>query len=122
MILGDWNAKVGDDSEVNWPTVVGKFGVGVCNEWGERLLQFCAINNLAIANTMYKHKLSRRVTWISPDGNTKNQIDYVIMQRANMKLMKNCLESTTQQTLRPRITFIKDSTSYKNNQKEKTRK
>ena len=38
IILGDWNAKVGDDSEVNWPIVVGKFGVRECNERGERLL------------------------------------------------------------------------------------
>ena len=81
IILGDMNAKVGRDSYSNWTSLVGIYGVGDCNERGERLLQFCAINNLTIVNTLYKHNLLRRVTWTSPDGKTRNQIDYVIIQQ-----------------------------------------
>ena len=72
MILGDLNAKVGQYSYTNWPSVVGKYGIGTCNERREQLLQFCAINNLAIVNTMYKHKHRRLVTWMSPDGTMQN--------------------------------------------------
>ena len=41
--MGDFNAKVGADSHINWPSKVGKFGLGTGNERGERLLQFCAL-------------------------------------------------------------------------------
>ena len=90
IILGDMNAKVGRDSYSNWPSVVGIYGVGRCNERGERLLQFCAINNLTIVNTLYKHNLSRRITWTSPDGKTQNQIDYMIIQQNQKWIVKNC--------------------------------
>ena len=47
-ILGDWNAKVGNQET---PGVTGKFGLGVQNEAGQRLIKFCQENELAIANT-----------------------------------------------------------------------
>ena len=90
VLLGDFNAKVGQDSYSNWPTVVGRFGTGQINNSGERLLQFCAINSLAIVNTLYKQKRTRLYTWLSPDGNTRNQIDYIIVPRDKLKVVKNC--------------------------------
>ena len=54
FILGDWNAKVGSQ-EI--PGVTGKFGVGVQNEAGQRLIEFCEDNALVIANTLFQqHK------------------------------------------------------------------
>ena len=48
FIIGDWNAKVG---------VTGKFGLGVQNESGQRLIEFCKVNTLVIANTLFQqHK------------------------------------------------------------------
>ena len=88
--MGDFNAKVGADCHQNWSTVAGKFGLGNGNERGERMLQFCAINNLCIVNTLYKHKNSRLVTWISPDCKTRNQIDYIIVQKSTLQHIKNC--------------------------------
>ena len=88
--MGDFNAKVGADSHINWPSEVGKFGLSTRNERGERLLQFCAINGLTVVNTLYKHKKCRLVTWISPDCVTKNQIDYCLVQKDSLKLVKNC--------------------------------
>ena len=90
MILGDLNAKVGNDSHKNWLLAAGKFGLRNRNNRGERLLQFCSMNNLAIVNTFYKHKEARLVTWISPDGKTKNQIDFVIVKKENLSFVKNC--------------------------------
>ena len=66
------------------------FGLGTVKERGERLLQFCAINGLTVVNTLYKHKKCRLVTWISPDYVTRNQIDYCLVQRDLLKLVKNC--------------------------------
>ena len=62
ILMGDWNAKVGKESHHIWKNVTGKFSIGDCNARGEKLLQFCAINNFSLANTMYKHKHSRLVT------------------------------------------------------------
>ena len=54
FIIGDWNAKVGSQ-EI--PGVTGKVGLGVQNEAGQRLTQFCQENALVIANTLFQqHK------------------------------------------------------------------
>ncbi|KAK3867543.1 hypothetical protein Pcinc_026999 [Petrolisthes cinctipes] len=81
LIMGDFNAKVGEDQLLNWPGAAGRFGLGQVNHRGQMLLQFCAINDLVICNTLFNHKETRRVTWVSPDGTTKNQIDYIMIER-----------------------------------------
>ena len=54
LIIGDWNAKVGSQET---PGVTGKFGLGISNEAGQRLIEFCQENALVIANTLFqKHK------------------------------------------------------------------
>ena len=54
FIIGDWNAKVGSQET---PGVTGKFGLGVQNEVGQRLIEFCQENALVIANTLFQqHK------------------------------------------------------------------
>ena len=54
FIIGDWNAKVGSQET---PGVTGKFGLGVWNKAGQRLIQFCKENALVIANTLFQqHK------------------------------------------------------------------
>ena len=50
FIIGDWNAKVGSQET---PGVTGKFGLGVQNEAGQRLIEFCQENTLVIANTIF---------------------------------------------------------------------
>ena len=67
FIRGNWNAKVGSQET---PGVTGKFGLGVQNEAGQRLIQFCQENTLVIANTLFqKHKkrLHMNITrWSTP--------------------------------------------------------
>ena len=54
FIIGDWNAKVGSEET---PGVTGKFGLGIQNEAGQRLIEFCHENALVITNTLFqKHK------------------------------------------------------------------
>ena len=50
FIIGDWNAKVGSQET---PGVTGKFGLGVQNEAGQMLIEFCQENALVIANTLF---------------------------------------------------------------------
>ena len=75
FIIGDWNAKVGSQET---PGVTGKFGLGMWNEAGQRLIEFCQQNALVIANTLFQQHKRRLYTWISPDGQHSNQIDYIL--------------------------------------------
>ena len=65
FIIGDWNAKVGSQET---PGVTGKFGLGVQNEAGQRLIEFYQENALVIANTLFQQHKRRLYTWTSPDG------------------------------------------------------
>ena len=65
FIIGDWNANVGSQES---PGVTGKFGLGMRNEAGQRLLEFCQENALVIANTLFQQHKRRLYTWTSPDG------------------------------------------------------
>ena len=71
FIIGDWNAKVGSQET---PGVTGKFGLGVQNEVGRRLIEFCQENALVIANTLFQQHKRRLYTWTSPDGQHRNLI------------------------------------------------
>ena len=75
FIIGDWNAKVGSQET---PGGTGKFGLGVQNEAGQRLTEFCQENTLIIANTLFQQHKRRLYTWTSPDGQHWNQIDYIL--------------------------------------------
>ena len=82
VILGDFNARVGSDfSSRN--SVIGPHGIGECNENGERLLDFCASNQLIITNTWFQHKLLHKATWFR-NGNrlrTGHMIDHVLVNK-----------------------------------------
>ena len=75
FIIGDWNAKVGSQET---PGVTGKFGLGVQNEAGERLIEFCQENTLVIGNTFFQQHKRRLYAWTSPDSQYRNQIDYIL--------------------------------------------
>ena len=65
FIIGDWNAKVGSQET---PGVTGKFDLGIRNEAGQRLVEFCQENTLVIANTLFQQHKRRLYTWTSTDG------------------------------------------------------
>ena len=75
FIIGDCNAKVGSQET---PGVIGKFGLGVQNEAGQRLIEFCQENTQVIANTLFQQHKRRLYTWTSQDGQHQNQIDYIL--------------------------------------------
>ena len=63
--IWDWNAKVGSQET---PGVTGKFGLGVQNEAGQKLIEFCQENTLVIANTFFQQHKRRLYIWTSPDS------------------------------------------------------
>ena len=72
FIIGDCNAKVGSQ-EISGE--ISKFSLGVQNEVGQRLIEFCQENTLVIANTLFQQ---HKITWTSPDGQYQNQINYIL--------------------------------------------
>ena len=75
FFIGDWNAKVGSQ-EI--PGVTHKFGLGVQNEPGQRLTEFCQEKALVITNTLFQQHERRLYTWTSPGGQYQYQIDYIL--------------------------------------------
>ena len=75
FIIGSWNAKVGSQET---PGGTGKFGLGIRNEVGQRLIEFCQENALVIANTFFQQHKRRLYTWTSSNGQYRNQIDCIL--------------------------------------------
>ena len=88
QVHGDSNAKVGDDEHSSWPEVVGKFGLGRANDRRQHLLQCFVIDELVSINTVFQHANTRRATWISPEGRTMNQIDYIFVSEETRRQAK----------------------------------
>ena len=65
FIIGNWDAKVGSQET---PGVTGKFGLGVQNEAGQRLTEFCQDNALVMADTLFQQHERGHFTWTSPEG------------------------------------------------------
>ena len=77
VLLGDWNAKVGE-RQVGEEGALGKEDLKcVRNDNGERFVEFCTTNSLVITTTSFPHNDIHKYTWTSPDDRTHNQIDHV---------------------------------------------
>ena len=74
-MIGDWNTKVGSQETHG---VTGKFGLGIQNEAGQRLPELCQENTLVIVNTLFQQHKRRLYIWTSPDGQHRNQTDYIL--------------------------------------------
>ena len=61
--------------------ITGKFGLGVQNEAGKRLTEFCQENTQVIANTLFQQSKSWLYTWTSSDGQYGKQADYVLFSQ-----------------------------------------
>ena len=79
-LIGDFNAKVGTRQD-NTENIMGRYGINDRNERGERLTQFAQYANLYIMNTFFQKNPNRKWTWESPNGTTKNEIDYILTSR-----------------------------------------
>ena len=80
---GDFNAKVGGQTNTS-ERATGCFGLGQRNERGDTLVEWATSKNFKIMNTQFQKKAGRRWAWRSPDGNTENEIDYIITDKPSM--------------------------------------
>ena len=87
--IGDWNAKMGKQ---NTAGITGNFGLGLRNERGDTMVDFCSRNGIVVMNTMLKKHARRLYTWKSPDKITRNQIDYILFTgrwKSSIKIVTN---------------------------------
>jgi len=87
IIMGDWNAKIGGNIPRN--KYIGNHGIGIRNERGDRLAEFCMTNDLVLTNTTFKHHPRRLYTWSSPGDRTRNQIDYIMVPKRWQSSIQN---------------------------------
>ena len=94
FIIGDWNAKGGSQET---PGVTGKYGLGVQNEAGQRLLEFCQENTLVIVNTLFQQYKRRLYTWTSPCGQHWNQNNYILCSQRWKSSIQSSKKSSGQE-------------------------
>lgn len=87
IILGDFNAKVGEGRRGN---TIGPYGLGGTNERGEELAEWAQRNKFIIGNTWFNVPKRRRWTWKSPGQNIRNQIDFILVQERFRNALKSC--------------------------------
>ena len=84
IVMGDFNSKVGG-LHTTYPSAIGKHTSGNYNSRGEILAKFCTQNNLVATNTLFKKR--KHYTWTSPDGKTKNQIDFILTRPSRRQVI-----------------------------------
>jgi hypothetical protein len=77
LVIRDFNAKLGRKLNKE-ETKIGDFGYGQRNDRGATLMNYLEEKHLYAMNSFYKKKPQRKWTWISPNGSTKNEIDYIL--------------------------------------------
>jgi hypothetical protein len=80
ILLDDFNAKVGRE-DIFKPTFGNESSHEISNDNVVRIVNFATSKNLAVKSTMFSHRSIHKYTWTSPDGQTHNQIDHVLIDR-----------------------------------------
>src|SRR6266581_5698446 len=78
IIMGDFNAHMGNDSET-WKGILGKFGPSDLNNNGKMLIELCSAHALTITNTFYPHKDIHKFTWERRSLQQKSMIDLILV-------------------------------------------
>ena len=80
ILMGDMNAKIGTDN-TGVEEIMGKNGLGEASDNGERMKDLCANHGLVIGGSVFQHRRIHKVTWVSPDHRTENQIDHICISK-----------------------------------------
>ncbi|KAL0839235.1 hypothetical protein ABMA28_016001 [Loxostege sticticalis] len=86
IVMGDFNGQIGTQNSGE-EHAIGSHGFGTRSKNGSRLVNFSLENRLSILNSYYKKKITKKWTWISPNGLHKNEIDFIMSN--NKKVFKN---------------------------------
>ncbi|CAG4989725.1 unnamed protein product [Colias eurytheme] len=87
IVMGDFNAQIGTKIKSGEEYTIGKYGQGKRSKNGSRLVTFALENKFKILNSFYKKKKTKKWTWMSPNGQYKNEIDFIMSN--NSKIIKD---------------------------------
>ena len=90
VVMGDFNARIG---EGRYNQIVGPHGLGARNDRGDTMMEWCERTELIVINIWFKQHKRRLFTWTSPDAQTKNQIDYILVNQRYRNAVKSCKTS-----------------------------
>ncbi|XP_022832244.1 craniofacial development protein 2-like [Spodoptera litura] len=95
IIMGDFNAQIGKALQGE-DSAFGKYSNGKRSKHGQRLVEFALENNLKFTNSMFKIRKNRKWTWLSPNGQHRTEIDYILtssnVKRPLQTMFNNVLE------------------------------
>ncbi|EYC20230.1 hypothetical protein Y032_0022g521 [Ancylostoma ceylanicum] len=80
--MGDFNAKLGRGKSTE--KFIGRYGIKQRNERGEKMATMVESNGYYVGNSWFRKKPSRRWTWISPNSKTKNEVDYIMVNKESL--------------------------------------
>ena len=80
IVMGDLNARV-ERNKQTWGSVLGSHGEAIKNGSGDRLLQFCSVNEMLVANTWFQHNNINKYTLECPGRQLKSLIDYILVRK-----------------------------------------
>jgi hypothetical protein len=98
ILLGDLNAKVARE-DIFKPTIGNESLHEISNGKGVRVVHFATSKNLIVKSTTFPHRNIHKYTWTSPDGNTHNQIDHILIDRRRHSSVLDVLYDWTSSTL-----------------------
>jgi exonuclease III len=81
LIVGDLNARLGEQEHLTAPQCVGSFTTDMQNANGVKLLDFCMMNDLLVTNTFFQHKTIHQTSWMHPGKKSWHMLDYTIVSR-----------------------------------------
>ena len=87
IFTGNFNAKIGSKTTEDFKSMTA-FGIGEINDRGDCLIEFAEEHKLIVANTLFQTLKHRYWTWESPDGETRNQIDFSMNSQRG--ILSNC--------------------------------
>ena len=103
IVAGDFNAKIGERLSSESANI-GRFATGDRNNNGGQLISFAMSNNLVVSNTTFQKPAQTLPTWISNDGITRNQIDFILISRRLRSVgQKNCLFQSDHKMLKAKM-------------------
>ena len=88
LLMGDLNAKIGK-RVTHDERAIGSEAIGDQNENGELFTTLCEMNDLSIGGSFFKHKDIHKITWISPNGKTGNQIDHIAINSSYKRSLQD---------------------------------
>jgi hypothetical protein len=80
VLFGDFKAKIGRENTLK-PTIGKESLHEISNDKEVRVVNFATSENLVVRSTMFPHRKFHKYTWTSPEGNTHNQIDHILIDR-----------------------------------------